>query len=69
MAKMPCTIMTCDVPSIEQYYQYQKIVDAAFVKTSEVGILCSLRVKMDSQFVVSALLRNTKLLRSTNNEL
>ena len=36
-------LMTCDVPSIEQYYQ--KVVDDAFVKTSEVGILCSLYMR------------------------
>ena len=55
------------LPSFERYYQ--KVVDAAFVKTSEDGRLCSLRVKMDSPLEVSALLRDTKLLRSTNNKL
>ena len=55
------------LPSFERYYQ--KVVDAAFVKTSKDGRSCSLRVKMDSPFLVNALFRDAKLLRSTNNEL
>ena len=60
-------LMTCGVPTIEA--EHERVVDAAFVKKSEDGRTCTVRVKMDSPWVVNTLLRDAKLLKSYNNEM
>ena len=59
--------MTCGVRSIASIGE--RVVDADFVKTSEDGRTCSLRVKMDSPWVVNTILRDAKLLKEVNSEL
>lgn len=54
---------SCGVPSIHQYYE--RVVEAHFVKTE--GHFCTLRVVMDSQWIVNAILKDAKLLKESTD--
>ena len=60
-------LMTCGVKSIESVYE--RVVNADFVRTSDDGRTCTVRVTMDSPWVVNTLLRDAKLLKEVNNEM
>lgn len=54
---------SCNVPSIEQYQE--RVADAVFVNKSENGRSCTLRVVMDNQWIVNAILKDARLMKDS----
>ena len=55
---------SCNVPSIEQYHE--RVADAISVNKSENGRTCTLRLVMDNQWIVNAILKDARLMKDSS---